>query len=275
MLDADPLRQILRAVSYPYHIPCGPFMLTGAGCLPLNLESYALLKHPRRSDLMPGKGDVQSFLEVMEAGDRLGKDLLPVLAARSNASPEQLGRKLAGNCDFAIPLLHGHVRGWSSVYSGHVTRYGAVPATLFQDTHATTRLHCLLIPRRLLRIFNESEGPQYKLQTLPGVSFFTVGLETGEQTEIVEPLAYISLRFSSGLSSGLSFAGPLRLARLHTEGSEFASASEVQALTLLHAMTRQTTSVCQFIHRLVGDGQFRNQCNDYIAANLTHEPLLR
>jgi hypothetical protein len=252
-------------------------MLTGAGCLPLNLESYALLKHLRRSDPIPR--DVQSFLEVMEAGDRLGKDLLPVLAAGSNASPEQLGRKLAGNSDFAIPLLHGHVHGWSSVYSGHVTRYGAVPATLFPDTHATTRLHCLLIPRRLLRIFNESEGPQYKLQTLPGVSFFTVGLETGEQTEIVEPLAYISvrgaMRFSSGLSSGSSFARPLRLARLHTEGSEFASASEVQALTLLHTMTRQTTSVCQFIHRLVGDDQFRNQCNDYIAANLTREPLER
>ena len=132
MLDADPLRQILRAVGYPYHIPCGPFMLTGAGCLPLNLESYALLKHLRRSDPIPR--DVQSFLEVMEAGDRLGKDLLPVLAAGSNASPDQLGRKLAGTSDFAIPLLRGHVRGWSTVYSGHVTRYGQYPRP-YSRTH--------------------------------------------------------------------------------------------------------------------------------------------
>ena len=171
MFEADPLRQILRAVSYPYHIPCGPFMLSDAGCLPLNPETYALLKDQRRNAYQLREGDVQCFLEAMEAGDRLGKDLLPVLAAGSNASPEQLGRKLVGTSDFAIPLLHGHVRSWSSVYSGHVTRYGAVAATLFPDTHATTRLHCLLIPRRLLRIFNESEGPQYKLQTLPGVSF--------------------------------------------------------------------------------------------------------
>ena len=132
---------------------------------------------------------MQSFLEAMQVGGRLGKCLLPVLAAGSNASPKQLGRKLAENSDFAIPLLHGHVHGWSSVYSGHVTRYGAVPATLFPDPHATTRLHCLLIPRRLLRMFSESEGPQYKLQTLPGVSFFTVELETGAQIEMVEPLA--------------------------------------------------------------------------------------
>ena len=219
---------------------------------------------------------MQSFLEALEVGDRLGKCLLPVLAAGSNASPKQLGRKLAENSDFAIPLLHGHVHGWSSVYSGHVTRYGAVPATLFPDPHATTRLHCLLIPRRLLPMFSESEGPPYKLQTLPGVSFFTVELETGAQIEIVEPLAYISVRgamqFSSGCSSQFSFAGPRRLAHLQAEGSEFASASEVQAPTMLHAMTRQTTSVWQFIHRLVGDDQFRNQCNDYIAANLTREP---
>ena len=124
-------------------------------------------------------------------------------------------------------------------------------------------------------MFSGSEGPQYKL-TLPGVSFFTVELETGAQIEIVEPLAYISVRgamqFSSGCSSQFSFAGPLRLAHLQTEGREFASASAVQALAMLHAMTRQTTSVWQFIHRLVGDDQFRNQCNDYIAANLTREP---
>jgi hypothetical protein len=271
MFDADPLRQILRAVSYPYHVPCGPFMLTGAGCLPLNPETYALLKDLRHSADPPREGDVQLFLEAMQAGDRLGKDLLPVLAAGSNASPEQLGRKLAGTSDFAIPLLHGHVRGWSSVYSGHVTRYGAVPATLFPDTHATTRLHCLLIPRRLLRLFNESEGPQYKLQTLPGASFFTAGLETSAQLEIVEPLAYFSVRGAMRFSSGTSSASPLRLAQVPTEGSEFAAASELQALTLLHTMTRQTTNVWRFIHRLVVDDQFRNECNDYIAANLTRD----
>jgi hypothetical protein len=269
MLDVDPLRQILRAVSYPYHIPCGSFMLTGAGCLPLNPETYALLKYLTGSGLLPRQGDVQSFLEAMEAGDRRGKDLLPVLAAGSNASPEQLGRKLAGTSDFAIPLLHGHVRGWSSVYSGHVTRYGAVPSTLFPDTNATTCLHCLLIPRRSLRIFNESEGPQHKLQTLPGVSFLTTGLERSTQLEIVEPLAYISVRGPLRFSSGSSSASPLRLAQVRTEGSEFAAAREVQALTLLHMMTGQTASVWQFIHRLVVDDQFRNECNDYIAANLT------
>ena len=269
MFDADSLGQILRAVSYPYHIPCGPFLLTGAGCLPLNPETYALLKDLRRSACLPREGDAQSFLEVMEAGDRLGKDLLPVLAAGSNASPEQLGRKLAGTSDFAIPLLHGHVRGWSSVYSGHVTRYGAVPATLFPDTHATTRLHCLLIPPRLLRIFNESEGPQYKLQTLRGVSFFAAGPERSAQLEIVEPLAYISVRGAMRFSSATSSASPLRLAPVRTEASEFAAASEAQALTLLHMMTRQTINVWQFIHRLAVDEQFRDECNDYIAANLT------
>jgi hypothetical protein len=57
---------------------------------------------------------------------------------------------------------------------------------------------------------NEIEDPQYKLLALSGVSFFIVLLENGEQIEIVEPDALISvcgaMRFSCGFSSGLSLA---------------------------------------------------------------------
>ena len=54
----------------------------------------------------------------------------PVLAYGSNAAPSQLARKYHHMPDAVIPVFQAFVSDIDVVYSAHLTRYGAIPATL-------------------------------------------------------------------------------------------------------------------------------------------------
>jgi hypothetical protein len=268
MADADPLSIVLRAITYPYQVPQRSFIVMGPHCVPFDVDNFALLQELKDSPLMPVNGDVREILEGLQTRHMMDQHFTPILAAGSNASPEQLARKLGSIPQFAIPVIYGQIRGWSSVYSAHVTRYGAIPATLFRDRHATTHLHCLFVPKRLIDIFDQSEGSSYKLQPVPDVSFVSQDPNSPIQMETSEPCAYMSVHGAMKFVSD----GPLRLDQVLTDSSQFRSANETRAVTLLAKMMRQRTGIWQFINKIVVDQQFRDECNKYIAENLSITP---
>ena len=147
MSEADPLDIFLRAITYPYQVPMYSYLQLGEHSIPLNADNLSFLRGFASNEppALSNSG-IRYFLAGTAEVDRA---FTPILAAGSNASPQQLLRKFGDAQGLAIPVVHGQIGGYSSVYSAHLTRYGALPATLFSDSEAVTRLHCLFVPKRL------------------------------------------------------------------------------------------------------------------------------
>ena len=98
-MDDDPL---VRAKTYPFPIPSKSFIFANGQYINI------------------GPGDRAPDLS----------DRTPVLAVGSNQSPEQLARKFPGADWAPIPVIRVRLSDFDSVYSAHITSYGAIPATL-------------------------------------------------------------------------------------------------------------------------------------------------
>lgn len=81
----------------------------------------------------------------------------PVLAYGSNAAPAQLARKFDSVGTAAIPVLQADIAGVDSIYSAHITRYGAVPATLARSPSTTLHTFITWLSEDELSIMHESE----------------------------------------------------------------------------------------------------------------------
>ena len=98
---------IAHALSYPFPAPDHSFVYEKRGWRRLQISEFNL------------------------------KQRIPVLAAGSNQSPEQLIRKYADYSEFgAIPAQRGQLFDFDVVYAAHLTGYGSIPAT-FQRSQGT------------------------------------------------------------------------------------------------------------------------------------------
>ncbi len=92
-----------RAIQYPYAIPSSSFVMLG--------------------------GRSASWHDHVDAMDFAGRR--PILAVGSNQSPEQLARKFPDTDWGLIPVARTRLRHYDTVYSPHISAYGAIPATLY------------------------------------------------------------------------------------------------------------------------------------------------
>ena len=113
-MTVEPLEaRIARAKAYPFprHDHC--FLFQDGAAIPLPLDGVC---------------------------DTAGR--VPVLAAGSNQSHEQLARKYAGREEFkgtVIPAWRGRLHDFDTVYAAKFTAYGSVPAT-FQHSPSTPQI---------------------------------------------------------------------------------------------------------------------------------------
>jgi hypothetical protein len=135
-----------RALAYPYDPPAGSFVQLGARTLPVPPE------------------------EIDVEGRRA------LLAYGANASPEALTRKLAALEPRPVPVLRVSLRGWDVVYSGHVTRYGAVPAAVLASPGTVASVHLVFPDDEQLAALAATEGQNYRLEQLTD---FCAELEIG------------------------------------------------------------------------------------------------
>ncbi len=88
----------------------------------------------------------------------------PVIALGSNANPAQLHRKRIGGVVLLTPtVLHNHL----VVYAGHVTRYGAVPATVVRWPGARCEVFLSWLTPDQHRTMDDSEDGNYDRVMLP------------------------------------------------------------------------------------------------------------
>ena len=88
----------------------------------------------------------------------------------SNAAPSQLRRKLAAHePGWAVPVAAARLREADAVYSAHITRYGAIPATLHPSPGTAIDVVVTLLSPRQAELVRASEGGNYDLVPLdPG-----------------------------------------------------------------------------------------------------------
>lgn len=120
-----------RALGYPYAIPRRSFALSGGRALELDAVD-------------------------VDRGSRV-----PLLAYGSNAAPEVLARKLDSARD-PVPVVRTALRDFDVVYSAHVSRYGAVPATLSPSPGTEVPAFVAYLTPEQLRLLSATE-PNYEL----------------------------------------------------------------------------------------------------------------
>jgi hypothetical protein len=127
----------MRAFDYPFAVPDRSFVFAG------------------------GEARDVGELEIGRAGRTA------LLAYGSNAAPEVLARKLAGDPDPAL-LLRAALRDFDAVYSDHLSAYGAVPATLKASPGTTLPVFVAYLTAAQLELIALTE-PNYELASLQGI----------------------------------------------------------------------------------------------------------
>jgi hypothetical protein len=110
---------------------------------------------------------------------------MPALAVASNASPTQLVSKFsAPPTDLAIPVARAWVRGLELAFSGHVNRWGYIPAAVrAADSDVEVDMFVTFLDRDQLAVMDATE-PNYErviLRHPEGERI--VRLESGEELE--------------------------------------------------------------------------------------------
>jgi len=171
---------------------------------------------------------------------------IPVLAAGSNQSHEQLARKYAGLKGSVIPAWRGRLRDFDTVYAAKFTGYGSVPAT-FQHSPGTavTVFVQWLTPAQLQRM-HETEGG-YDYDRLTGIR---IALDRGG--ELTEAFAYSS---STGC---LNLGGePVGIAEIAAHGRRFRHMTQPEILAAVRDRLAPGMALEEFIVQNLGDAALR------------------
>jgi len=155
----------------------------------------------------------------------------PVIAYGSNRAPEQLQRKfghLAGEAS-AIPVTRAWLAGHDVVYSGHMTRYGSLSATLHQARGTRVQVYVTwLTEPQLLRMHETELGAgNYGYGRLRGID---LALEGGPQ--LAEAFCYLAVH--GCLCDPQTPGMPLALAAVPAEARVHRALDQEEALAVLH-----------------------------------------
>ena len=133
------LKSVVHALSYPFPAPEHSFVYEKGGWRGLQISDFDL------------------------------KQRIPVLAAGSNQSPEQLIRKYADYPEFGpIPAQRGQLFDFDVVYAAHLTGYGSIPATFQRSKGTIVTVFLLWLTERQLTRMHETEG-NYTYDRLPNL----------------------------------------------------------------------------------------------------------
>lgn len=163
---------------------------------------------------------------------------VPVLAAGSNQSPEQVHRKfgeLEGGA--VIPSQRGRLHGFDVVYAAHLAGYGSVPATFQGSPGTTVTVFVQWLNGPELERMHATEG-NYSYDHLTGI---TIELDDGHGT-LTEAYAYSS-KFGCLNHDG----APVGLAEIFAGGRRFAEATQPEMLARLRDRLAPGRDIDEFI----------------------------
>lgn len=183
-----------------------------------------------------------------EGFDQTGR--VPVLAAGSNQSHEQLARKysvLTGHVE--IPVQKGRLQGFDSVYAAHLAGYGSVPSTFYPSggTHVTT--YVLWLDDAQLNRMHETER-NYTYDHLESV---TVDID-GEGRTLSEAYAY-----TAKVGCVNHDGSPVALREIDADGRTLPAMSQPQILDFVRTRLAPEVDLDDFIRAHIDDDTVRQE----------------
>ena len=180
---------------------------------------------------------------------------VPVLAAGSNQSPEQLARKYAPpHADGVIPVQRGTLHGFDVVYAAKFAGYGSIPATFHAAPGTAVTVFVLwLSPSQLMRMHATEAG--YSYDRLAGIR---VELEGGGMLDTA--YAYCS-RFGC-----LNLGGAVSLKAIGATGRTSPALAQHEVQDRVRALLAPEMTLDAFIASTVADAAVRAQRAARLAA---------
>jgi hypothetical protein len=156
------------AVSYPYDVWDGSFILVGEKILALELQpGEPLLGASVLTD--GGALPIESFFHSVGSGlDVPLADREPILAYGSNPAPATLLRKF-GASGTVVPVLRAKLDHFDVVFSSHFGPFGSIPATLQASAGTTTEIFITYLTTEQATKMDATE-PNYHFVELGDVS---------------------------------------------------------------------------------------------------------
>ncbi len=252
MSGADDRRALELAYGYPYprHDRAVRFGPADGGYRAVRLAGIAESGTFRPDGYRRAVATWEVVIADVAVEERL-PDRVAVIATGSNASPEQLARKWTGLLDDRpVIVAPVDVAGATSVYSAHVARYGAIPATLHPTQGVTSRLHLLFVPASEMALLDASEslGQNYVLAALDDLVAVT------QAGPVAAPLGYVSLR-----GAVLDEGRPVALAAGRPEGHDGPVRDEREMLDWVRRLVGDRRDLDAFVLALGRDETFRRQ----------------
>ena len=219
---------LVRAKTYPYPIPSESFIF--ANGRPLNF----------------GPKDISPDLSYRT----------PVLAVGSNQSPEQLARKFPGADWGPIPVICVRLRNFDSVYSPHITAYGAIPATLQVSLGVEVTLFISwLDARQLVRMHKtELSSANYRFGKLNPID---LEVELGPSLEAV----YMYTSTHGTLSDS---GGPIPVSEIFARGRSRLGLNQVGVQRYVRDLLAPTMELDTFISESIADPEIRRRRSDQL-----------
>jgi len=247
---SDPAAVFARVRAYPYDPPAFGYRFRHEAESPERAEAREIVSHP------PANGEVPvSDVTVALGGNgvpRRYERRVAVIAAGSNASFTRLKSKFAAaGVPGDFPVLKARLSGVVSVYSAHVSRYGAIPGTLTGEEEATSELHVAFLDPGELKRLNGSEslGKNYALALLGGLD-----ADLGNGCVLDAALAYVSLRGAYAPDGA-----PVRLSAFAALGSRHAAAGQEDMLERVRLHIGHDGPLERFVHEHAEDEAVRTE----------------
>ena len=227
-MDDDPL---LRATTYPYHIPSQSFIFFDGRPLYIGPE-----------DTLP---------------DLSGR--IPVLAVGSNQSPQQLARKFPRADWGPFPVIRVRLCDFDSVYSPHIASYGAIAATLQASPGVAVTLFITWLDARQLVRMHETElsGANYRFSKLNTIN---LEVELGPPLEAV--YMYASIR---GTLSDCN--GPIPVAEIRARGRARFGLNQVGIQRYVRDLLDPEIELEAFIAGSINDPDLRQRRSNQLKVN--------
>lgn len=173
---------------------------------------------------------------------------VPVLAAGSNQSHEQLARKysvLPGHVE--IPVQKGMLKDFDSVYAAHLAGYGSVPSTFHPSEGTRVTTYVLWLDDAQLNRMHETER-NYTYDHLEAV---TVEIDGGG-TELREAFAYTAKVGCVNVDGS-----PVALMEIDARDRTLPSMSQPQMLDFVRSRLEPDTDLDAFIRAHIDDDALR------------------
>jgi hypothetical protein len=227
--------RIAHAKSYPFPIPPHGYLFEDGGWRPLD-------------------GHVV---------DRVGR--VPVLAAGSNQSPEQLRRKYQNTPGIAIACQRARLHHFDVVYAAHLSAYGSVPATFQASPGTAVTVFVQWLDERALQRMHETEG-NYTFDALEDVR---VELD-GDGGTLTSAFAYSSRVGCFNLRGSC-----LALAAIPATGRTLPAASQIEALTAVRDRFAPGVPLDDFMAAYFADDAVRRRHSTALGADALAQTFAR